>query len=165
MEILLVSPFKPLMVLVAKAIPYLVLSMLNLILILALSVFLLKVEIKGNIILLILESMLFIITCLSLGLLISNNTSSQQAAMLVSMMGMMLPTLLFTGFLFPLENMPKPLQVISNIIPSRWYYLIVKAVMLKGLGFKYVWKETLILAGMTALLLTIALKNFKIRLS
>jgi len=81
------------------------------------------------------------------------------------MMGMMLPTLLFTGFLFPLENMPKPLQVIANIVPARWYYLIVKAVMLKGLGFRYVWKETLILLGMTALLLTIALKKFKIRLS
>ena len=77
----------------------------------------------------------------------------------------MLPTLLFTGFLFPLENMPKPLQVIANIVPARWYYLIVKAVMLKGLGFRYVWKETLILLGMTALLLTIALKKFKIRLS
>lgn len=165
MEILLVSPFKPIMVLISKAIPYLVLSVLNLVLILALSVFLLKVEIRGNLILLILESMLFIITCLSLGLLISNNTSSQQAAMLLSMMGMMLPTLLFTGFLFPLENMPEALQVISNIVPSRWYYLIVKAVMLKGLGFKYVWKETLILLGMTVLLLTIALKKFKIRLS
>jgi len=138
---------------------------LKLVLVLTFSVFLLEVDFRGNIILLMLESTLFIVTCLSLGLLISNNTSSQQAAMLMSMMGMMLPTLLFTGFLFPLENMPKPLQVIANIVPARWYYLIVKAVMLKGLGFRYVWKETLILLGMTALLLTIALKKFKIRLS
>ena len=100
-----------------------------------------------------------------MGLLISNTTNSQQTALLLSMMGMMMPTLIFTGFMFPLENMPRIFQIISNIIPARWYFLIVKAVMLKGLGFEYVWKETLILAGMTVLLLAIALKNFKTRLS
>jgi ABC-2 type transport system permease protein len=165
MEILLVSPFKPIMVLVAKALPYLVLSLVNLFIILILSVFMLDVPIRGSLILLVLESMLFIITCLSLGLLISNNTGSQQAAMLTSMMGMMLPTMILTGFLFPLENMPWIFQVISHIVPSRYYYIIVKAVMLKGLGFGYVWKETLILVGMTTLLLTVALKKFKTKLS
>ena len=165
MEILLVSPFKPIMVLIAKAIPYLVLSLVNFIIILLLSVFLLHVEIRGNLVLLFAESILFIITCLSLGLLISNLTNSQQTAMLISMMGMMLPTMLLTGFMFPLENMPLPFRVISHIIPSRYYYAIVKAVMLKGLGFSYVWKETLILVGMSTLLLTLALKNFKTRLS
>jgi ABC-2 type transport system permease protein len=165
MEVLLVSPFKPMMVLIAKAVPYLVLSMINLVIILFLSVFLLDVAIKGSIILLFLESTLFIITCLSLGLLISNNTSTQQTAMLLSMVGMMLPTIMLTGFLFPLENMPWILQAVSAILPSHWYYIIVKAVMLKGLGLSYVWKETLILIGMTIALLTIALKNFKIRLA
>ncbi|HEY9262730.1 ABC transporter permease [Chitinophaga sp.] len=165
MEILLVSPFKPLMVLIAKAIPYLILSLANFILILVLAVFVLNVGIKGSILLLFLESMLFIITCLSLGLLISNATDSQQTALLISMMGMMIPTMIFTGFMFPLENMPKVFQIISHIVPSRWYFLIVKAVMLKGLGFEYVWKETLVLLGMTALALTIALRNFKTRLS
>lgn len=165
MEILLVSPFKPILVLVAKAVPYLVLSLLNFVIILLLSVYLLDVQIKGNFLLLLAESVLFIITCLSLGLLISNLTNSQQTAMLISMMGMMLPTLLLTGFMFPLENMPWIFRVISYVIPSRYYYIIVKAVMLKGLGFSYIWKETLVLAGMAALLLTLALKNFKIRLS
>ncbi|MDX6189293.1 ABC transporter permease [Flavobacterium sp. Fl-318] len=165
MEILLVSPFKPILVLVAKAIPYLVLSLIDFIIILLLSVFLLHVEIKGSLLLLFAESILFIITCLSLGLLISNLTNSQQTAMLVSMMGMMLPTMLLTGFMFPIENMPWIFRVISHIIPSRYYYAIVKAVMLKGLGFSYVWKETLVLIGMTIVLLTLALKNFKIRLS
>jgi len=164
MEVLLVSPFKPVFVLIAKAVPYLILSMINVILILLLTVFLLDVEIKGSIVLLFSESVLFIITCLSLGLLISNVTNSQQTAMLLSMMGMMLPTLIFTGFLFPLENMPKVFQIISHIIPARWYFIIVKAVMLKGLGFQYVWKETLILTVMTVVLLGFALKNFKIRL-
>jgi len=105
------------------------------------------------------------VSALVLGLLISNVTNSQQTAMLISMMGMMLPTLLFTGFMFPLENMPKIFQLISYIIPSRYYYIIIKDVMLKGLGFAYVWKETLILSGMAVFLLAVALKNFKIRLS
>lgn len=165
MEILLVSPFKPIMVLIAKTVPYLVLSLIDFIIILLLSVFLLNVEIRGNLILIFAESILFIITCLSLGLLISNLTSSQQTAMLVSMMGMMLPTVFFTGFMFPLENMPKIFQWISYIVPSKYYYAIIKGVMLKGLGFSYVWKETLVLAGMAMGLLFIALKNFKIRLS
>lgn len=165
MEILLVSPFKPIMVLIAKAVPYLVLSLIDFIIILVFAVFLLNVEIKGSLVLIFAESILFIITCLSLGLLISNVTASQQAAMLMSMMGMMLPTMLLTGFMFPLENMPKPFQVASYLVPSKYYYSIIKAVMLKGLGVSYVWKETLILAGMASGLLFVALKNFKIRLS
>ena len=165
MEILLVSPFKPIMVLIAKAVPYLVLSLINFVIILLLSVFLLDVQIKGSLILLFAESILFIITCLSLGLLISNLTNSQQTAMLMSMMGMMLPTMLLTGFMFPLEDMPLIFRIVSHVIPSRYYYDIVKAVMLKGLGFSYVWKQTLILAGMATALLTLALRNFKIRLS
>ena len=165
MEILLVSPFKPIMVLIAKAIPYLVLSLVNFIIILMLSVFLLHVEIRGSLLLIFAESILFIITCLSLGLLISNVTDSQQTAMLLSMMGMMLPTMLLTGFMFPLENMPWIFRVVSHVLPSRYYYTIIKAVMLKGLGFGYVWKETLILVAMSLVLLTIALKRFKIRLS
>ncbi|WP_160714241.1 ABC transporter permease [Chitinophaga solisilvae] len=165
MEILLVSPFRPLLVLVAKAIPYLVLSLANFLLILFLSVFVLDVTVKGSILLLVAESMLFITTCLSFGLMISNTTNSQQTALLLSMMGMMLPTMIFTGFMFPLENMPVPFQVISNIVPARWYFLIIKAVMLKGLGFGYVWKETLVLTGMMLATLGIALKNFKTRLS
>lgn len=164
MEILLVSPFKPIMVLIAKAVPYLVLSLINFIVILVLAVFLLDVVIKGSLVLIFAESILFIITCLSLGLLISNVTSSQQTAMLIAMMGMMLPTMLLTGFMFPLENMPKIFQWISHIVPSKYYYSIIKAVMLKGLGFSYVWKETLVLAGMATGLLTLALRNFKIRL-
>jgi ABC-2 type transport system permease protein len=165
MEILLVSPLKPVMVLIAKAVPYLVLSIVNFIIILTLSVYLLDVHIKGSPLLIFVESIIFIITCLSLGLLISNVTNSQQTAMLVSMMGMMLPTILFTGFMFPIENMPLIFQIISHIIPSSYYYIIIKAVMLKGLGFAFVWKETLILSGMAVFLLTIALKNFKIRLA
>jgi len=164
MEILLVSPVKPLMVIVAKAIPYLVLSIANLCVILLLSVYALDVPIKGSLILLFGESILLIITALALGLLISTITSSQQSAMFASMLGMMLPTMLLSGYLFPIENMPVVLQVISNIVPARWYYVIVKAIMLKGLGFSFIWKETLILAGMAVFFTALSLRNFKIRL-
>ena len=165
MEILLVSPFKPLMVVVSKAIPYLLLSLINVAIILLLSVFVLDLPINGNIFLLFAESTLFIITCLTIGIFISVKTASQQVAMLISLMGMMLPTILFSGFMFPIENMPVALQVISNIVPAKWFYIIVKSIMIKGLGFSGIWKETLILAGMTLFLLIVSLKTFKIRLA
>lgn len=165
MEILLVSPFKPVMVLIAKALPYLVLSLANISLVLAVSVYALDVPIKGSLLLLFLESMLFIFTSLALGLVISNLTNSQQAALLISMMGMMMPTMVFTGFLFPNENMPWIFRQISNFVPSRWYFLIVKSIMLKGLGFSYIIRETLILVAMTIGLLSIALLRFKKRLA
>jgi ABC-2 type transport system permease protein len=165
MEILLVSPFKPLMVVVSKAIPYLLLSLINVAIILLLSVFILDLPIHGSLLLLFAESTLFIITCLTIGIFISVKTASQQVAMLISLMGMMLPTILFSGFMFPIENMPVALQVISNVVPAKWFYIIVKSIMIKGLGFSGIWKETLILAGMTLFLLIVSLKTFKIRLA
>ncbi len=165
MEILLVSPFRPFLVILSKAIPYLLISIINVIIILLLSVYLLDLPINGSIFLLFAESILLIITALSLGLLISTSTDSQQTAMLLSMMGMMLPTLLFTGFMFPIENMPIPLQIISNIVPAKWYYIIVKSIMIKGLGITMIWKETLILAGMTVILVAVSIRKFKIRLA
>ena len=165
MEILLVSPFKPLLVILSKATPYLILSLVNVATILLLSVFVLDLPVKGSILLLFAESTLFIITCLTLGIFISVKTSSQQVAMLISLMGMLLPTMIFSGFMFPIENMPVPLQVISNIVPSKWYYIIVKSIMIKGLGFSAIWKETLILTGITIFLLVISLKSFKTRLA
>ena len=164
MEILLVSPFKSIFVIFSKAVPYLLLSLINVSTILLLSIFVLDLPINGSIVLLFLESILFIITCLAIGIFISIKTSSQQIAMLISLMGMMLPTILFSGFMFPVENMPKPLQLISNIVPAKWFYIIVKSIMIKGLGFSAIWKETLILFGMTVFLLIISLKSFKTRL-
>jgi len=165
MEILLVSPMQPLKIIVAKAVPYLLLSMVNIASILLLSVFVLDVPINGSLILLIGESILFTLTCLAFGLLISSSTDSQQTAMFISLTGMFLPTVMLSGFMFPIENMPLPLRIISNIVPAKWYYLIVKDVMIKGVGFGGVWKETLILTGMMLFLLTVAIKKFKIRLA
>ena len=165
MEVILVSPLRPFRIIIAKTVPYLLISILNIASILLLSVYVLDVPVTGNLGLLIAESILFTITSLSLGILISNGAKTQQTAMFISMMSLFLPTLLFSGFLFPVENMPVPLQVISNIVPAKWYYIIVKEVMIKGLGFTAVWKETLILIGMTAVLLGISIRNFKIRLA
>lgn len=165
MEILLVSPFNPMLIIISKAVPYLFLSLVNVTTILLLSVFVLDLPITGSILLLYAESTLFIITCLTLGIFISVQTSSQQAAMLISLMGMLLPTIMFSGFLFPIENMPRPLQVVSNIIPAKWYFIIVKSVMIKGLGLASIWKETLILIGMTTVLFILSIKTFKIRLA
>lgn len=164
MEILLVSPFKPLYIIIAKLAPNLLISLVNLFVILFLSDIFLDLPVKGSLLLLVFGSVLFIMTCLSIGLLLSINAQTQQAAMTGSLMGMMLPTMLLTGFLFPIENMPLALQVLSNLVPSRWYFIIVKQVMLKGLGIGAIWRELLILGGMCALLFTISLRKFKIRL-
>lgn len=164
MEVLLVSPFNPILVIISKALPYFFLSLINLTVILILSTTLMEMPINGSILLLYFESSLLILCALALGLLISNSTDSQQAAMLISLMAMLLPTMLLTGFMFPLENMPIPLQIIANAIPSKWYYIITKSIMIKGLGFSAIWKETLILTGMTAFLLFVSIKKFKIRL-
>ncbi len=165
MEILLSSPIQPLKIIIAKAVPYLILSIVNITSILLLSVFVLDVPINGSLWLLSAESILFTLACLAFGLLISSSTGSQQTAMFISLTGMFLPTIMLSGFMFPIENMPLPLRVLSNIVPAKWYYLVVKDVMIKGVGFESIWKETLILAGMTILLLVMAIKKFKIRLA
>lgn len=165
MEVMLVSPVRPLKIVLAKAVPYLLLSSVNIASILLLSVFALEVPVNGSLLLLIAESILFTITSLALGLLISSATASQQTAMFISLTGLFLPTVMLSGFMFPIENMPLPLRVLSNLVPAKWYYIIVQSVMIKGLGLGTVWKETLILVGMTVLLLTLAIRSFKIRLA
>lgn len=164
MEVILVSPIVPLRVILAKMVPYFLLSAVNIGSILLLSVFVLEVPIQGNLLLLVSECLLFTVTVLSLGLLISSIANSQQVAMLISLMGLFLPTIMLSGFMFPVENMPLPLQVVSNIVPAKWFYYIVKNIMIKGLGFSYVWKETLILTAMTAFYLIVSIKKFKTRL-
>lgn len=165
MEVMLVSPIRPIKIIVAKAVPYLLLSMVNITSILLLSVFVLGVPINGSLLLLIFGSILFTLTCLAFGLLISASTDSQQTAMFISLTGMFLPTIMLSGFMFPIENMPLPLRIVSNVVPAKWYYLFVKDVMIKGVGISEIWKETCVLAGMMLFLLMIAIKKFKIRLA
>ena len=164
MEVILVSPIVPIRVILAKMVPYLLLSMVNIVSILLISVYILEVPINGSLTLLLFECLLFTLTALALGLLISSISNSQQVAMLISLMGLFLPTVMFSGFMFPIENMPIPLQLLSNLIPAKWFYYIVKDVMIKGTGLETVWKETLVLVGMLIVLLTISIKKFKVRL-
>jgi len=164
MEVMLVSPIQPIMIVIAKAIPYLLLSIVNISSILLLSVFVLEVPINGSLVLLVAESILFTLVSLALGLLISSGADSQQTAMFISLVGLFLPTIMFSGFMFPIENMPLPLRIISNIVPAKWYYAIVKSVMIKGVGLEAVWKETLILSGMVVFFISLAVRRFKIRL-
>ncbi len=164
MEVMLVSPLKPLQIILGKVTPYFVLSFINAITILLLGVFVFGMPVKGNLILLLGESMLFILLSLSLGILISTVSPSQQVAMFISMMALMLPTILLSGFIFPIENMPSLLQWISHIMPARWFITILKNVMLKGTGILFVWKESLILIGMTAVFIGMSVRKFKVRL-
>jgi ABC-2 type transport system permease protein len=164
MEILLVSPMRPIFVVLSKAVPYMVLCFIDVLIILLMAHTVLEMPIRGSMPLLLGESFLFILTTLSLGLLISSVVASQQVAMFISLVGLLMPSLIFSGFMFPIENMPLPLQIISNIVPTKWFYMIVKNIMVKGLGFSFVYKQTFILMGMTLFFLTIAIKKFKVRL-
>jgi ABC-2 type transport system permease protein len=164
MEVLLVSPLNPLQIIIGKVIPYLILAFINAFIILGLAQFVFGVPIAGNTILLILESTLFVIVSLSLGILISTVSNNQQTAMMASLGGLMLPTIILSGYIFPIENMPYLLQLLSNIVPARWFITIVKGIMLKGSSFGYIMKETLVLVGMALFFILLSVKKFKIRL-
>lgn len=164
MEILLVSPLKPLQVIVGKVVPYIFLSVINASVIILLGLFVFKMPVQGSLFLLGLESVLFIVTALALGILISTVAKTQQTAMMMSLMGLMLPVILLSGFIFPISSMPMPLQIISNIIPAKWFIIIIKGIMLKGVGLNYLWKETLILLIMTLFFIGLSVKKYKIRL-
>ena len=164
MEVLLVSPMKPIYIILAKVAPYLLLSMINITTILLLAAFLLDVPIAGSVALLFLLSVIYTVVALSLGVFISTVTATQQAAMLVSLVALMLPVILLSGMVFPIANMPVPFQVASNIVPARWYIVAVKDVMIKGLGISDIWREMLILSGMAAVLVVVSISRFKIRL-
>jgi ABC-2 type transport system permease protein len=164
MEVLLVSPMKPIFIILAKAVPYFTLSFINLITILLLSVFVLSVPVAGSLFWLTAISLVFILVCLSLGLLISTVSTSQVMAMLISGMALMMPVMLLSGMMFPTENMPLPLQLISHTIPAKWYIIIVKKIMIEGLPITTVLKETAILCFMASVLIVISLKKFKNRL-
>ncbi|MEJ2593893.1 MAG: ABC transporter permease [bacterium] len=165
MEALLVSPLKPIQIILGKVTPYVIMSLVNLLTILILGTFVFGMPIKGSVTVLLLESLLFIVMALALGILISTISKTQQQAMMLSMFALMLPTILLSGFIFPIENMPVVLQWLSLIMPPRWFIVIIKNIMLKGVGIEYFWMETLILAFMMVFFITMSVKKFKIRLA
>jgi ABC-2 type transport system permease protein len=164
MEVLLVSPLKPLQIILGKVLPYFILSFIDVIMILLLSWFVFGLPIKGSLVLLLAESMLYILMSLSLGILISTVSKTMQQAIFISFVGMMMPTILLSGFIFPLENMPRGYDEFSAILPPRYFIVIIKNIMIKGTGFLYVWKETMILIIFTLTFIGLSVRNFKIRL-
>lgn len=164
MEVLLVSPVKPAVVVVSKVIPYFVVSLTNVITILLVSVFVLGMPIRGSIILLSLIIILYVFCALSLGILISTVANTQQAAMIISLLGLMLPVVMLSGYAFPISNMPMILQVLSNLIPAKWFIAMIKSVMIKGLGVSAILSELAVLSGMTLFFLLLSVKRFKVRL-
>ncbi|MDD2594838.1 MAG: ABC transporter permease [Bacteroidales bacterium] len=164
MEVLLVSPVKPLSIIISKTIPYLVISFINLITIILLAVFVLGVPVSGSMSWLLAISTLFIFVSLSMGMLISTLVKTQAAAMLTSGLVMMMPGMLLSGLMFPVENMPWILQFVSIFVPARWYISAVKTIMIEGSGIAFAAKEVYILLAMAAVFITASLKRFKNRL-
>jgi len=164
MEILLASPLKPIQIILGKVVPYMILSIVSALAVLALGMLVFKVPVIGSFALLLAEILLYIFLALTLGILISTFVDSQLTAMAISGFVLMLPSMLLSGFIFPIKNMPIPLQIVANLMPPRWFIEINRTVMLKGGGLNEIWPNTLVLMGMSALFIFISIRKFKIRL-
>jgi ABC-2 type transport system permease protein len=164
MEALLVSPLRPWQIIVGKVAPYLAVGFISAAGVIVEARLVFGVPLRGSVVLLLAESLLFILVSLSLGILVSARTSSQRVAMMGAMVGTMLPTMLLSGFIFPLESMPRVLQLVSNVVPARWFVFVARSIMLKGVGLEMLWRETLVLIGMALLLLTMSTRSFHERL-
>jgi ABC-2 type transport system permease protein len=164
MEVLLVSPVRPLMVILAKAVPYLVLAFTILVVILLMARYVLGVPLAGSLFWIIVVSLIYILLALSLGLLISSIAQTQLVALLLSAMVLLMPVVMLSGMMFPVESMPQVLQWISAVVPPRYYIQAMRKLMIMGVGIEEVLTEVLVLVGMTALFLAIALRKFNVRL-
>jgi ABC-2 type transport system permease protein len=164
MEALLVSPLRPWQIIVGKVTPYLLVGFVSVIGVILEARLIFRVPLRGSVALLLFEGLLFILVSLSLGILISARTSSQRVAMMGALVGTMLPTMLLSGFIFPIESMPAPLQAISRVVPARWFVLVARGIMLKGIGLAYLWPATLVLLFMALFLLTASTRSFHERL-
>jgi ABC-2 type transport system permease protein len=164
MEQLLVSPINPLSIIFAKLVPYFTLSVINVVTIMAISILIIGIPMPANPIWLILMSLLFIVVCLSLGVAVSSIASTQVAAILISGMGLMMPAMILSGMVFPIESMPEFLQWFSCAMPARWFIAAARKLMIQGVSGLYVWKEFVILIGMSVVLIFASLKRFKVRL-
>lgn len=164
MEVLLVSPTKPLMIIVAKLVPYLVLAFTILSIILLMSSFVLGVPIKGSLFWIYVVSTIYILLALSLGILVSTIAETQLVALLISAMLLMMPVIMLSGMMFPIESMPKILQYISAIIPTRYYISAMRKLMIMGVGIEEVYFEVTVLISMLIALMSLAMAKFNKRL-
>ena len=165
LEILLVSPLRPWQIIVGKVVPYIALGLANAATTLAVAWVVFHVPFRGSAALLLAESLLYTLASLALGVLIAANASSQRAAMLGALVVTMLPNTLLSGMIFPIASMPAPLRLVTNVVPARWIIVIARGIMLKGVGLEHLWVETLVLVGMTALLLVAAVRRFHARIA
>ncbi|MDR0363491.1 MAG: ABC transporter permease [Bacteroidales bacterium] len=159
MRMLTITPIRPIFVILGKILPYMIISFFSAIVILLMAVFIFQMPINGGIALLLLICLIFMLTAASFGILVSTFAPSQQVAMIATMMGLFMPTMLLSGFIFPIENMPWILRVFSNIVPSTWFIIAIKDVMIKGAGFVGILKPFLILILLNIVLITITLQR------
>ena len=164
-EILLVSPLHPWQIIVGKVIPYLVLAMANVVTVLLAAWLVFHVPFRGSVVLLLGCSMLFALVGLAVGVLVAAITSSQLAAMLAALGGTMLPNTLLSGLIFPIDSMPRPLQLVTSIVPARWFIEIVRGIMLKGVGLSVLWPQLVVLTVMFVMLLAVAIRKTSVRLA
>ena len=164
MELLLVSPVRPLMVIIAKAVPYLVLAFCILITILLMARYVLDVPLQGSVLWILFVSAIYILLALALGLLISNIAQTQLVALLMSAMVLLMPVIMLSGMIFPVESMPQVLQWIAAVVPPRYYIDAMRKLMIMGVGIGEVMKEVAVLSIMAAVLLAVSLKMFNTRL-
>ena len=164
MEMLLVSPIRPIAIVAGKVIPYIVLGFVSVLLVLVAARTVFQVPLRGSVVLLLAESGLYILTALALGIVISTKAPNQRTAMIAALAGLMLPTMILSGFIFPIDSLPRPLQLLSYVVPARWFLTIVRGIMLKGAGLATLWQETLVLVGMTLLFLARGSRGLAIRL-
>jgi ABC-2 type transport system permease protein len=164
MEMLLVSPIRPAAIVAGKVIPYIVLGFVSVLLVLVAARTVFEVPLRGNLVLLLAVSGLYIITALALGIVISTKAPNQRTAMIAALAGLLLPTMILSGFIFPIDSLPRPLQLLSYVVPARWFLVIVRGIMLKGAGLATLWQETLVLVGMTLLFLARGSRGLAIRL-
>ncbi len=161
MSLLLVSPVKPYTIILGKLVPYFLLSCIILATMLMMAYTVLGLPVSASIISVVMLSMLYIILSLSIGLLVSTLVNTQLSALIVSAMMFMLPVVMLSGMIFPIDNMPVVLQWFSNIIPARWYIEAMRKLMVQQLAISYVLKEIVILLSMTVVLLILAVGKFK----
>lgn len=164
LELLLVSPLKPLQIVVGKVFPYLLLAFINALTTLLVAWVAFRVPLEGSLFFLLFCTFVYVLVSLALGVLISTKAPDQRTAMLASLLGLMLPTLALSGFIFPISSMPVWLQPVTHIVPATWYIVIVRGIMLKGIGILVLWKEVLVLMGMAVVLLGISARNFPDRI-
>jgi ABC-2 type transport system permease protein len=164
LEILLVSPLRPRQIIVGKVLPYLLLALANVVTALVAAWMIFDVPFRGNVLLLVAQSLVYSIVSLGLGVLIAARTPSQRAAMIGALLGTMLPNVLLSGMTFPIASMPGWLAPLSNVVPAKWFIVIARGIMLKGVGLEHLWRETLILIGMMVFFLAAAIRSFKPRL-